>query len=74
MMEKHVLIELIKEDELKIKAEMARISAISMLTLELNGISKEKIDEIRKGINACNQYLDDALSHLAGAKAEVLKW
>ena len=73
-MEKHVLLELIKEDELKIKAEMARISAISMLALELNGIGKEKIKEIRKGINVCNQHLNDALSHLEGAKAEVLKW
>ena len=73
-MEKNVLIELIKEDELKIKAEMARISAISMLTLELRGFGKDEIQEIRNGIDVCNKHLNDALTHLAEAKAEVLKW
>lgn len=72
-MEKQVLLELIKEDEMKIKAEMARISALSLLVLNVRGIDDGKMKEIRDGITECQRHLDDALNYLAEAKHEVLK-
>ena len=70
-MTKIEIIELIKEDEAKIKTEMTRLTALALLINDLKDVDEEDKMEAIKDINDAHGDLKDALQWVGFARKDI---
>ncbi len=70
-MTKIEIIELLKEDERRIKTEMTRLSALTLLVADANDVEEEDKQEAIKDINDAYGDLTDALTWVGFARRDI---
>lgn len=70
-MTKIEIIELLKEDERRVKTEMTRLSSLALLINEIKDVDEEDKMEAIKDINDAYQDLGDALTWVGFARKDI---
>ena len=70
-MTKAEIIELIKEDEAKIKTEMTRLTALALLIRDVEGIDEEDKQECIADVNEAYGDLNSALKSIEFARKDI---
>lgn len=70
-MTKPQIIELLKEDEAKIKTEMTRLTALALLIRDVDGIDEEDKQECITDVNQAYGDLSDALKSIEFARKDI---
>lgn len=70
-MTKPQIIELLKEDEAKIKTEMTRLTALALLIRDIEGIDEEDKQECINDVNDAYGDLNSALRNIEFARKDI---
>ena len=70
-MTKPQIIELLKEDEAKIKTEMTRLTALALLIRDIEGIDEEDKQECIADVNDAYGDLGSALRNIEFARRDI---